>query len=99
VEKNRSGNRFLRVSPGVDLKDEKYRVLAEREAMIALAGSLASLRYRGAPRRDLVFSQSDLEGLSFAAAHTGESQEELNSNLDRLAAKTAQLKFGRPATA
>jgi hypothetical protein len=76
--------------PGVDLKDEKYRVLADREAMIALAGKLASLRYRGASRWDVVLTQSDLEGLSFAASHAGDSQERLNSYLDRLAAKTTQ---------
>ena len=76
--------------PGVDLKDEKYRVLADREGMIALAGSLASLRYRGATQRKMVLTQSDLEGLSFAASHAGESQERLNSDLDRLAAKTSQ---------
>jgi hypothetical protein len=76
--------------PGVDLRHEKYRVLAEREAMIALAGKLASFRYRGASRWDMVLTQSDLEGLSFAASHAGESQEHLNLYLDRLAAKTTQ---------
>ncbi len=72
--------------PGIDLRKE--RILAEREAMIALAGELAAIRFRGSDTKKEL-SRSDLEGLTYIAAHSGESEERLSSCLDRLAALTA----------
>jgi hypothetical protein len=71
---------------GVDLRDDKHRILAEGEAMISLAGDLAQFRLRGSRwRKEL--SGSDLLGLGWTAAHSGKSPGQLDSHLDRLAAK------------
>lgn len=75
------------LSDGANLHEGKYRVLAEREAMIALAGDLAVFRFRGCRWRKNL-SAGDLEGLTYAATHAGASQERLNSYLDRLASRT-----------
>jgi hypothetical protein len=74
--------------PGIDLTDHRYRVLAGREAMIALAGQLAVIRLRGCRRKEAL-SQGDLEGLSYAATHAGVSKRGLNSYLDVIASRTA----------
>jgi hypothetical protein len=82
---------FLVVAPlprGVDLRDRRYRVLPEREAMITLGGNLALLRSRGSGRR-VGLSRGDLEALSFAASQAGQSQESLDSYLDRIASRAA----------
>jgi hypothetical protein len=73
---------------GVDLLDERYRRLAEREAMIALAGELAVSRLRGSCRAKGL-SRGDLDALTYAAFHAGDSPGCLDSQLSRIAAQTA----------
>jgi hypothetical protein len=70
---------------GLDLGEPKHRALAEREAMVALAGELAEARFRGRRRKHL--NQADLDGLTYVGAHAG--REGLDPYLDRLAARTA----------
>jgi hypothetical protein len=72
----------------VDLRDPRYRVLAEREAMIALAGELATIRRRGS-RKGQSLNRGDLARLTYVAAQAEASKEPLESYLDRLVARTA----------
>ena len=72
--------------PGIDLSTPKHRALAEREALVALAGNIAALKHRGQPR-NMHLPFADLKGIGYAAAHMGGSQERLNAYLDGLASK------------
>ena len=71
----------------IDLQDPRCRVLAEREAMIALAGELAVIRHRGC-RKGQSLNRADLARLTYLAAQAEASEEPLAPYLDRLALKT-----------
>jgi hypothetical protein len=73
--------------PEVDLYDPRYRVLAEREAIVGLAGSLAALKHCG-QRWKAGLPSDDLKGITYACAHVIGPQERLNACLDALASKT-----------
>jgi hypothetical protein len=83
----RGETRLMPHHPRIDLSSPKYKALAEREALVALAGNLAQLKHQGEPH-DMHLALSDLDGIGYAAAHVGGSSDRLNAYLDRLALKT-----------
>ena len=66
------------------------RPLADREAMVSMAGDLAVRMYRGRPLRKEP-TETDLDAIVHAAALAAEAGEDAEAHIQRLASKTVLL--------
>ncbi len=84
------GQAYFPGPPASISKDRHRRTLADREAMVSLAGDLAVRMYRGAPLRKQP-TDSDLDAVVHAAALAVAAGEDAEVHLGRLTSKTVLI--------
>ncbi|QDV37581.1 zinc metalloprotease [Tautonia plasticadhaerens] len=84
---NSWGQAYYPGPPAWASKDRHSRPLADREAMVGMAGDLAVRLYRGTPLRKEP-TETDLDPMVHAAALAAEAGEDVEAHMKELASKT-----------